>query len=76
MNHRRIQIAGQSYKAERELAVKDGGSSGLSSEPWYAVVLDPTMGACIDERVPEGYHPTMRDCHAAIRVHVAKRSPT
>lgn len=68
---RRLALDGVVYLADREALVREGGTTGPNR--WYAVVLDPEHGACIDERVPEGYFPTMRACHEAIRRHHRSR---
>jgi hypothetical protein len=68
VSKRRLRIAGMTYEACREARVKDGGSPGTSSAPWYAVVIDGE-GCHIDDRVPEGGFKRMRDCHEAIRSH-------
>jgi hypothetical protein len=69
-NARRLEIDGTVYLADREALVREGGAAG--PDRWYAVVLDPEHGASIDERVPEGFFRTMRQCHAAIREHHAR----
>jgi hypothetical protein len=70
-NPRKLVLDNVTYLADRESLVREGGASG--SDRWYAVVLDAEHGACIDARVPEGYFPTMRACHAAISRHHRSR---
>jgi len=67
VGRRVLVLDGVVYEANREALVRDGG--GPSAYPWYATIEDG--GACIDQRVPEGYFRTMRECHAAIREHHA-----
>lgn len=73
MRRRLITIAGLTYEARREALRRDGGDP---PGEWYAVRLDPELGAVIDSRhVPTSYYRTMRACHEAIRAHVARVSP-
>jgi hypothetical protein len=78
MTSRRIErierIDGVEYVLEREAPVRDGGSVGTSGTPWFVSVVDPVHGCCLDERVPEGHHRTMRAAREALRAHVARRT--
>lgn len=70
-NRRTLVLNGTTYYANREAPVRDGGSPGVSRHPWYASVED--NGSCIDDRVPEGYFRSMKECHRAITEHHQER---
>ena len=56
VNKRRVTYGGRTYYAQREALARDGGDP---PRQWYWVIEDERDGACIDERVPEGYFSTL-----------------
>ena len=60
---------GKEYIISKEIPRSEGGT-GL----WYCIIIDTRKGygACIDERVPDGFYPRLKDAKQALIEHVTK----